>query len=440
MKKTLFWNLLANPESLFIALLFLSACNGEEGEKSQPAPEVTNVAPGSGAKGTEVIITGKNFSTTLSENVVTFNNTTAEVSAATATRLTVEVPAGAGSGEISVTSKSKTASNKPVFGYEWLVTTVAGGEEGSEDGAADQAKFSALTGITLDGQGNIYVSDAGLNNTIRKISSGVVSTLAGSTVGFKDGTGAEAQLHAPIKIDLDAQGNLFVADWGNARVRRITPGGVVSTFAGSTNGYEDNVGVLAKFGLIYGLCVDAAGNIYVTDPTYDNIRKITPDGTVTTVAGNGEGFLDGEASTAKFKNPRAIAAAPDGTLYVSDTENYRVRKISTDGMVSTVVGTTSGFADGPVASAQFGGTGGLCIDAQGNIYIADVSNNRIRLISPDGVVTTLAGSIQGGVSFGAADGSALQAQFNSPTDIALDVAGNLYVTDSGNDRVRKIEY
>lgn len=440
MKKALFWNTDINPGSLLIVILCLSACNSDEGDKIQPGPEVTGVAPESGAKGTEVTITGNHFSVTLTDNVVTFNNTTAEVSAATATSLTVKVPAGAGSGEISVTTKGKAASEKPLFGYQWLVTTIAGSGDGFQDGIADQAKFSAVTGIAVDGQGALYVSDAGSNAHIRKVSSGVVSTLAGSTPGFKDGTGTDAQLHGPGGVDVDAQGNLYVADWGNARIRKITPEGVVTTFAGSVKGYEDNVGTLAKFGQVRGVCVDAAGNVYVTDGTYDNIRKITPDGTVTTVAGSGEGFLDGEALAAKFKNPNAIVAGPDGTLYVSDTDNYRVRKISKDGMVSTVAGTTWGYQDGPISIAQFGGLGGLCLDSQGNINVVDITNHRIRVISPDGVVSTLAGSKQLGANYGFADGGAGQAQFSQPYYIAIDAADNLYVTDTGNDKVRKIEY
>jgi sugar lactone lactonase YvrE len=210
---------------------------------------------------------------------------------------------------------------------------------------------------------------------------------------------------------------------------------MVTTLAGSTQGFADVTGTAAQFNRPYGVTVDASGNGYVADSDNSRIRKISPTGAVTTLAGSGvEGFLDGTGSTARFFIPRGAAVDVSGNVYVADTENNRIRKVSPTGVVTTLAGSgVEGFSDGIGTAAQFTLPNSVAVDAAGYVYVADEGNERIRKISPAGVVTTLAGS-----SRGFADGAAAIAQFNRPHGIAVDASGNVYVADRDNQRIRKI--
>ncbi|MDR2208342.1 MAG: hypothetical protein LBE22_05145, partial [Azoarcus sp.] len=226
------------------------------------------------------------------------------------------------------------------------VSTLAGGEEGFADGVGGEAKFYWPFGITSDAAGNLYVADGG-NHRIRKITpAGEVSTLAGGEEGFADGVGSDAEFDHPSGIAIDAAGNLYVADGGNHRIRKITPAGEVSTLAGGEEGFADGVGSDAKFEHPFGITVDAAGRLYVADTANDRIRKITPAGVVSTLAGGELGFADGVGSNAKFSRPFGITSDAAGNLYVADTVNNRIRKITPAGEVSTLAGSEEGFADG----------------------------------------------------------------------------------------------
>jgi sugar lactone lactonase YvrE len=406
-----------------------------------PTVTLSSFSPATGSAGTIVTLTGANFSATAANNVVKFNGTTATVSAATATSLTVTVPDGASTGKITVQVGNQVASSANdfvVIPLEGTVVTVAGnGTLGFADGNSADARFYQPTGVALDADGNIYVADAE-NHRIRRITpTGTVSTLAGSsTNGSADGTGADAQFNSPRAVAVDASGNVYVADGVNHKIRKITSAGVVTTLAGSgTSGFADGDGTAAQFYFPKGIAVDGDGNIYVADDINHRIRKITPAGTVSTLAGSTSGTADGDGAAAQFNSPRGVAVDVSGNVYVADAGNHRIRKITPTGTVSTVAGSTSGVTDGDVATAKFNEPAGLAVDASGNIYVADDANERIRKITPGGTVSTLAGGFLAGFT----DGEGTEAQFNSPTGIALDASGNIYVADRHNHSIREIQ-
>ena len=326
-----------------------------------------------------------------------------------------------------------------IAGIAGAVTTLAGsGAYGYADGTGTSAQFSYPSGVAVDGAGNVYVGDT-YNQRIRKISPlGVVSTLAGSgTPGYADGPGTSAQFADPFGVAVDGAGNVYVADTDNQRIRKISPLGVVTTLVGSgTPGYADGTGTSAQFNRPRGVAVDGAGNVYVGDTYNHRIRKISPTGVVSTLAGSGTlGYADGPGTSAQFKYPYSVAVDGIGNVYVADPYDHRIRKISPTGVVSTLAGSgTLGYADGAGAAAQFSYPFGVAVDGAGNVYVGDPYNHSIRKISPLGVVSTLAGSGTPGY----ADGAGAAAQFSFPLGVAVDGAGNVYVGDHYNHRIRKI--
>ncbi|MCI9846106.1 T9SS type A sorting domain-containing protein [Flavobacterium pectinovorum] len=268
---------------------------------------------------------------------------------------------------------------------------------------------------------------------INSIQAQDVTTLAGSTSGFADGTGTAAQFKNPVGVCTDSNGNIFVADSDNYMIRKITPAGVVTTFAGSTNsGYTDATGTAAKFSLVYGICIDKNDNIFVSDNT--KIRKITPAGVVTTFVGSSSsGNVDGTGTAARFYNLAGICIDANNTLYVADSQNHRIRKITSEGVVTTLAGSSDGFDDGTGTAAKFSEPGAVCVDASGNVYVADTGNHKIRKITSAGDVTTFAGSANGFVN-----GTGTAARFSYPFGICIDASNNLYVGDMNNNKIRKI--
>jgi sugar lactone lactonase YvrE len=297
--------------------------------------------------------------------------------------------------------------------------------------------------LAIDAAGNIHTVDNALHR-IRKITSAqIISTQAGGgtngmTSGFANATGTSARFNTPRGIALDSGGNLYIADSTNHRIRMLTPAGVVTTFAGTgTAGfYDSGSAIFAQFRNPSGVAVDNLGSIYVADTDNHRIRKITSAGAVTTLAGSGTaGFINGTGIAARFNFPSAVAVDSARNVYVVDKNNYRIRKITSTGVVSTLAGSgVSGFADGTGTAAQFSIAFGIAVDSTGNVYVGDTDNHRIRKITAAGVVTTFAGS--GTAAY--LDDSAPSARFNSPRGIAIDSAGNVYVADYSNSKIRKI--
>jgi sugar lactone lactonase YvrE len=319
-------------------------------------------------------------------------------------------------------------------------STLAGqvGVRSFGDGTGASALFNDPQGIAVDSSGNAYVADT-YNCVIRKITpEGVVSTLAGSPTvsGFQDGAGSAALIGFPTAVTVAQDGTLYITD--EARVRVITSSGVVSTLAGgATGGMSDGQGSAAGFDLPGGIAVDAHGLVYVADTNNDTIRTVSTTGVVNTLAGQvGQfGFADGTGASAHFSNPTGLALGPDGNLYVADTGNEVIRKVTPNGVVTTVAGSPSnaGDSDGTGTAARFYPLYGIAADASGNLYVTE-SNDTLRKVTSAGVVTTLAGS--NGVA-GSADGMGSAALFNLPKGVAVDAAGDVFVADSGNQTIRK---
>lgn len=319
------------------------------------------------------------------------------------------------------------------------VTLLAGGTTaGYINGIGPEARFQGQAGMVAGSSGLIYISDAG-NHTIRSYDPDTreVKSFVGPASqlsGWADGTGTDARFYKPVSICRDAAGNLYISDRGNHMVRKITPSGTVTTLAGSTaSGYLDGTGSSARFREPWGITADGSGNVYVTDESNRRVRKITPSGTVTTFAGSGSATsVDGTGTAAGFHGMKGIAADASGNLYVSEYNGCKIRKISPSGVVTTFAGSGSAATiDGTGTAASFYFPMAITVDGSGNVYVTQ-SNNYVRKITPSGVVTTLAGS---GI-MGSDNGSPLSATFSSLNGIYASSTDNLYLGASGNNQVR----
>ena len=299
----------------------------------------------------------------------------------------------------------------------------------------------AATGIFNDSATlNASINPGGLADawfqysTTANLSGPTVSTLAGSTAGYLNGTGTGAKFSNPYGVAVDASGNVYVADYNNNRIRKVTRLGVVTTLAGSTQGNLDGPGAGAQFNNPAGVAVDASGNVYVADMLNSRIRKVTSDGVVTTLAGSTDGFANGTGTGAKFYYPTGVAVDASGNVYVADIGNARIRKVTALGVVTTFAGSSYGYLDGTGTAAQFAGPSGVAVDASGNVYVGDQYNRRVRKVTAEGVVTTLAGS----GAYGSANGTGVEASFNGLFGVAVDASGNVYVADAGNALIRQV--
>ena len=333
----------------------------------------------------------------------------------------------------------KFVTSTTLSGVTGAVTTFAGNATGGyADGTGAGATFNNPQGMALDAQGNIYVADA-FNNRIRKITpSGTVTTIAGNgTAGYSGdkGNALNAQFYGPRGVAVDVQGNVFVADFGNNVIRQINTSGIITTIAGNgTAGYNNGTGTdTVRFNSPADVAVDNKGNIFVADYNNNLIRKITSAGVVSTVAGTlSPGYVNGTVNTTtgayvSFDKPLALVLDAAGNIYVADSGNSAIREI-TPALVTTTV------AGGPGQSTLVGYPAGIAMDALGNFFITDQSGRVIELTAAR-VLYDLAGAPN---VAGFADGSGTAAQFNTPQGIGVDASGNIYVADSNNNRIRKV--
>jgi uncharacterized protein (TIGR03437 family) len=343
------------------------------------------------------------------------------------------------------------ASNVRKVNTNGIITTVAGdqGQGGfaGDGGPATKALLQNPTGIAVDKSGNLYIADF-LNNRIRMVtaSTGIISTIAGSsTTGFSGdgGPAVKATLTLPIGIAVDSAGNLYIADENDYAIRKISTSGIITTVAGNGKyGYSGDNGqaTTAQLGAPQGVTVDASGNLYIADTGNQRIRLVNTSGVITTIAGTGmTGFTgDGSAATAAtFSSPVAVVVDASGNVYVADMHNNRIRRFAVGGAIATFAGTVTSIGDGgPSTQARLTGPWSAAVDSAGNLYIADRLDNRVRKVTPSGTISTLAGT--GAAGFGGDNGPGASAVLNTPNGIAVDSSGNVYIADAGNNRIRRV--
>ncbi len=347
-------------------------------------------------------------------------------------------------------SASAFALCGPAGAVGGVITTVAGDGDAGFEGDGQAATAAALGNnpwsVAVDRQGNLYIADTG-NNRIRKIDAhGTIQTVAGNgTAGFSGdgGPATEASLDGPFGVAIDPAGNLYIADTNNHRIREVDTKGAIHTVAGSdTFGFGGDGGP-ATSAILSGpeaVALDSIGNMYVADGGNNRVRIVRTDGVISTVAGNGaSGYNgDGQPAVEARLSVRGIAVDSKGNLYIADEENSRIRKVDADGVISTVAGN-GGFGfrgdGGPAAEATLCNPYAVAVDKAGDLFIADFNNYRIRMVNADGVIDTVAGSGIGG--FGGDGGDATAAELSSLTGVAVDDAGDIYFPDASH-RIRKV--
>jgi sugar lactone lactonase YvrE len=414
---------------LLFTVMFIAACS-KGGSSSNPASanpssvavEVDNLSPQIGTYNTIISILGRGFSLTATDNKVFVNGVQATVTSATSipgngVALQARVAFGTGSGAVSVSVNNGSAISGPVFTYQLPNTVI----KLTSFTSSFDVIFGTPEGIAIDAAGNAYVADSG-NRIIYKVTpTGAVSIYAGhkTNPGHDDGIATVATFTNPGAVAIDLSGNLYVVDGAN--IRKIAPNGTVSTLAGNnTIGNTDGAGTSASFNLPAGIAVDATGMVYVADNGNNSIRKITPAGTVTTIA---KGF-----------KAAGIALDNAGNMYVSDYESHVIRKVTQAGVVSTFAGSgAAGSADGTTTSASFVHPSALTIDASGNLYVADIDAPIIRKITPGGVVNTFynPSNLSGG--------GANPVYIAYPHGLAVDAANNIYVSAITINNIAKLK-
>lgn len=383
---------------IVVAVFIFGFCAACKEDEVQPDVIISAITPSSGPKATVVTLSGSGFSTNAAANSVTLNGLVCAVTSAQATELTIAIPAKAGTGNIQVQVNGKTGQSAE-FTYikEVTVTTLAGSTEGDGD------KFAGPRDVDVDEAGNVYIADYG-NQKIKKITpAGLVSTVAGSIP-------SEGETYSPNlrALRLDKAGNIYVLDYLNAKIKKVTPSGVVTTVFDRAD-YDH-----ALVGSLIGLEIDIEGSLLLSNGV--RIFKLTTDGSFTTFAGSA---TQGDGDDFYF--PQGLAFDKDQNLYVADMWNHKIKRVTPAGIVSTIAGNTVGDGD------KFNHPRDVVVDKEGNVYVADTQNHKIKKITPSGSISTIAGDILG-------DGT----NFNTPEGIAIDKDGNLYVADSRNHKIKKI--
>ncbi|MDW8169332.1 MAG: hypothetical protein RML74_12745 [Acidobacteriota bacterium] len=330
------------------------------------------------------------------------------------------------------------------------ISTVAGDGTrgfGGDGGAATAARLNSPVAVAISPSGDLLIVDAG-NHRIRKVSGGTITTIAGTGLPMFSGDGgpaAQASLNVPMHVVFDNAGNLYVADSGNNRVRKIDPSGVITTVAGSSaRGFSGDGGsaLQARLNMPVALALGDDGTLFIADSGNNRVRAVDPQGVIRTVAGGGIGD-GGDPRQATLNLPYGVAVDKRGRLYIADTEHHRIRRLTLGAenpRIETIAGTgLSGYNgdERPAIEARLNSPRGLAVDAEGNLYIADTFNHRVRKITPDGVITTVAGT--GRAGFSGDGGLATRAELRLPLAVAVDAEGRLYIADAGNNRVRRVE-
>jgi sugar lactone lactonase YvrE len=402
----------------FCSTLIFSSCKKDDtpAPTPEPSPTVTAISPSSGPKNTVVTITGTNFGTSTTALKVYFNGVQGTIQTATATEITATVPVSAGTGAVKV-EKNSVQVTGPVFTYQGNGTVASL----TLTGAA--TTLNHPSGIVKDASNNLFVCDRDNHRIVKITPAGVTSVFAGGTMGFANGTGSAAQFNQPYTIAIDGSGNFYVGDRMNHAVRKITPAGVVTTLAGNgTAGFANGTGSAAMFNEPLGLAIDASGNVYVADYINSALRKITTAGVVSTLS--------------SITNIFGITIDAAGNIYCAQYGHHVVSKYSSTGVYTLVAGQagSGGSTDGIGTAASFNFPAGITVDASGNLYVTETMNNRIRKITPSGAVTTVAGN-----TAGYADGIGSAALFSLPIAITGDFTNNfIYVADFNNNKIRKI--
>lgn len=443
-----------------VAVLF-TACKDKSGDFAPTNPSISQIVPSMALANETVSIRGSRFSKDASANIVKFAGVKADIVSASDTLLMVIVPANGSTGTVTITVNDRT-SKGPMFTYgtaqveyDYITSTYAGtGVAGDIFGTLEEAKFMLPNGVAYDPTtGDLIVSDRTAQSIKRISKDGVVTKVAGTGAKSSiNGELSEATFNNPYKSAVDKFGNIYVADNGSNQIRKIdVSNNTVSTLAGggTTGAFSDGQGTSARFNTLTGIAVDDDGYVYVADAVNHAVRKVSPTGMVTTLAGNGTaGIIDGEWPNVRMNRPTAVCIGKDGFLYAADRYGQRIRKIDRHtGKTVTIAGSGGSAAadgaqvDGEALKARFNNPWGIEIDKDGTIYVSELggsssATHTIRMIK-DGIVTTIAGN----ASFNAPgfiNGMSGISRFYNPTDVAVDDDGNIFIGDMNNYVIRKI--
>jgi hypothetical protein len=427
---------------LFLILSFLSVISCKKSSESANSgfADFIGISSNTGTYDSTITIYAKNFS---NHDTIELNGVPCSVVSIQGQDIVITIPKGAGTGPFTITDGTTTVTG-PIFYFKYTsyVTTIAGSQDdGSIDGTGLSATFIFLDDMVMDPAGILFTTEYSDSSRVREVNSaGVVTTFAGNGQrGSIDGSPNVAEFEQLTGISIDASHNLYVSDYFNQKIRKIAPDGSVTTFAGNGSvGLVDGPAVSASFNGPTGIAVDSAGNVYVADNGNNAVRRISADGNVTTLTNNGFIALsNSNAPHSTFSFPWALCLDHHGNLLLGD-RGY-IWKITLNGSLSVFAGIgTPGFADGPANNAQFEQVEGLVVDEHYNVYASDANNFIIRQINPYGTVSTFAGNRNEGPGYGFTDidGPWQTATFSSPQGLTIDKQGNLYVSDGY--RVREI--